>query len=51
MSMNHVRAFAQLAPLLPVFSAKVDVAVIQVEVVQHLAALRHDLLYQLMRSI
>ena len=44
---SHLRAFAQLAPLPLVVSAKVKVAVIQVVGVQQLAALRHDLIYQL----
>ena len=48
---HHLRAFAKLAPLLDVVSAKVDVAVIQVVAVQQLAALRHDLIYQLFGSV
>ena len=50
-STNHLRAFAQLASLLLVFSAKVNVAVIQVVGVQQLAALRHDLLHHLLGSV
>ncbi len=42
-----MRAFAKLAPLLDVVSAKVNVAVVQVVAVQQLAALLHDLIYQL----
>ena len=44
---HHLRAFAKLAPLLDVVSAKVDVAVVQVVTVQQLASLIHDLIYQL----
>ena len=50
-STNNLRAFAQLAPLLLVFTTKVNVAVIQVVCVQQLAALRHDLLYQLLGRV
>ena len=39
---HHLRAFAKLAPLLDVVSAKVDVAVVQVVAVQQLASLLHD---------
>ena len=44
---HHLRAFAKLAPLLDVVSAKVNVAVVQVGAVQKGTALRHDLIYQL----
>ena len=46
-----MRAFAQLGSVFLVFSAKVNVAVIQVVGVQQLAALRHDLIYQLFGSV
>ena len=46
-----MRAFAQLAPLLLIFSAKVNVTVVQMVRDQQLASFSHDLLYQLLGRV